>query len=213
MQIKAFEFNLFGEITYLIWDDASKEAAVVDPGMINREEEREISDFITYHKLNLKYILLTHAHIDHTFGIEYFKDNYSAELLASKADFPLAQQRAQQARMFHLPVDVAPLDFDGFIKDGDTLCLGAEDIKVIATPGHSPGGVCFYIPQAKMLLSGDTLFRRSIGRTDLPGGNYTTLIASVNKILKELPADTVIYPGHGPATKIGEERQLNPFVN
>lgn len=213
MQIKSFEFNLFGENTYLIWDDSSKQAAAIDPGMMNYEEDDEISKFIEQKGLVLKYILLTHAHIDHTFGIEFLKNRYHAGILGSKADYPLAQQRAQQAKMFHLRVETGSLDFDEFIRDGRKLFLGNEEIQVIATPGHSPGGVCFYIPEDKILISGDTLFRRSIGRTDLPGGDHATLIASVNKILNDLPADTIVYPGHGPATTIGEERKLNPFVN
>lgn len=213
MLIKSFEFNLFGENTYLIWDDSSKQAAAIDPGMMNYEEDDVICKFIEQNGLVLKYILLTHAHIDHTFGIEFLKKRFHVEILGSKADYPLAQQRAQQAKMFHLRVETGALDFDEFIKDGRKLFLGNEEIQVIATPGHSPGGVCFYIPEDKVLFSGDTLFRRSIGRSDLPGGNHTTLIASVNKILNDLPADTIVYPGHGSSTTIGEERKLNPFVN
>ena len=114
--------------------------------------------------------------------------------------------------MFHLPVDPEPLEPDRFISDGSKLKLGEEIIKVIATPGHSLGGVCYYIPESGFILTGDTLFQGSIGRTDLPGGNQRQLIKSIKNKLMKLPADTVVYPGHGPATTIGREAVSNPFL-
>lgn len=213
MEIKRFEFNFFGENTYVIWDASSHEAAIVDPGMVNAEETNLIEDFIATHSLSVRYILLTHAHVDHTFGIDILKEKYHAPVLAHKADLPLGQMRGQQAEMFHLPMKLGPVEIDRFISAGTTLNLGNERIEVIETPGHSPGGVCYYVPESSFILTGDTLFQGSIGRTDLPGGNHNTLLRSISTGLFNLPDNTVVYPGHGPATTIGKEKRTNPFFN
>lgn len=213
MEIKRFEFNFFGENTYVIWDATSHEAAIVDPGMVSPEETNLIEDFIATHRLSVIYILLTHAHVDHTFGIDILKEKYHAPVLAHKADLPLGQMRGQQAEMFHLPMKLGPVEIDRFISASTTLNLGNERIEVIETPGHSPGGVCYYVPESSFILTGDTLFQGSIGRTDLPGGNHNTLLRSISTGLFNLPDNTVVYPGHGPATTIGKEKRTNPFFN
>lgn len=212
MEIKRFEFNYFGENTYVIWDKASKEAAIVDPGMVNPDEVSKVENYVSVNSLDLKYILLTHIHIDHTFGIDALKSRYGIKVYAHKADEPLGQTRSEQAQRFHLPVELGPVNVDSYIADGDMLKLGDEYIKVIHTPGHSQGGVCYYVPDSRFILTGDTLFKRSIGRTDLPGGNQRQLILSIRTKLLELPPATVVYPGHGPSTTIGEEEQFNPFL-
>lgn len=212
MNIKRFEFNYFGENTYIIWDADSKEAAIVDPGMINPDEVDEVEDFLSAGGLKLRYILLTHIHLDHTFGIDALKEKYDVEVLANKGDVALGQSRNQQARMFHLPIELGPVDIDRFLKDGATLSLGKEMITVIHTPGHSMGGICFFVPESGFVLTGDTLFRGSIGRTDLPGGNHRQLILSIRSKLLTLPSDTKVYPGHGPSTTIAEEAGSNPFL-
>ena len=211
MKIHRFEFNFYGENTYLIWNEAASEAAVVDPGMLDERENALFDTFVRSNGLSLKYILLTHAHIDHTFGIDYLRDTYNVPVLGSKADAPLGQMRGQQAQMFNLPVRLGPVEMDSFVGDGTTLRLGNEKIEVIETPGHSPGGVCYYVPDSGFVLTGDTLFQGSIGRTDLPGGNHNTLLRSVRNKLFTLPDDTTVYPGHGPATTIGTEKRSNPF--
>lgn len=213
MEIKRFEFNFFGENTYVIWDASSQEAAIVDPGMVNPEETDLIEDLIATHRLSVRYILLTHAHVDHTFGIDILKDKYHAPVLAHKADLPLGQMRGQQAEMFNLPMKLGPVEIDRFISASTHLQLGNERIEVIETPGHSPGGVCYYVPESSFILTGDTLFQGSIGRTDLPGGNHNTLLRSISTGLFNLPDNTVVYPGHGPATTIGKEKRTNPFFN
>ena len=213
MEIKRFEFNFFGENTYVIWDASSQEAAIVDPGMVNPEETDLIEDLIATHRLSVRYILLTHAHVDHTFGIDILKDKYHAPVLAHKADLPLGQMRGQQAEMFHLPMKLGPVEIDRFISASTHLQLGNERIEVIETPGHPPGGVCYYVPESSFILTGDTLFQGSIGRTDLPGGNHNTLLRSISTGLFNLPDNTVVYPGHGPATTIGKEKRTNPFFN
>ena len=181
--------------------------------MVNPEETNLIEDFIATHRLSVRYILLTHAHVDHTFGIDILKEKYNAPVLAHKADLPLGQMRGQQAEMFHLPMKLGPVEIDRFISAGTHLQLGNERIEVIETPGHSPGGVCYYVPESSFILTGDTLFQGSIGRTDLPGGNHNTLLRSISTGLFNLPDNTVVYPGHGPATTIGKEKRTNPFFN
>ncbi len=214
MKIKRFEFNLFGENTYLIWDEVSKEAAVIDPGMADRAEVRAFMDIVEDQSLYLKFILLTHVHIDHTFGIDALKELLPLlPVLANKGDNGLALTRGQQAQMFHLPYKVKPLEIDRFVDDSTVLKLGKEEIRAIGTPGHSPGGVCYYIPSSEVLFSGDTLFAGSIGRTDLPGGNGRILISSIQKNLMCLPDNTMVFPGHGAPTTISRERHSNPYLS
>lgn len=212
MNIKRFEFNYFGENTYIIWDATSKEAAIIDPGMINPDEVDEVEAFLSAAALQLKYILLTHVHIDHTFGIDALKEKYDIKVLAHKGDAALGQTRNQQAKMFHLPIELGPVDIDSYLDDGSTLSLGNEQIKVLHTPGHSMGGVCYYVPESGFVVTGDTLFRGSIGRTDLPGGNQRQLILAIRSKLLTLPPDTKVFPGHGPSTTIADEAHSNPFL-
>lgn len=211
IKIATFTFNPFGENTYLIWDTTSKEAAVIDPGMSTTKEEKSLDSFITSEGLSVKATLLTHIHIDHTFGVEHMKERYGAPLLANREDEFLGQRRMEQARMFHLPMELSPITIDRFIDEGEVLPLGNEKIMALHSPGHSPGSLLYYIPSAGILITGDVLFQGSIGRTDLPGGNHAQLIASINKKIIELPPSTVVYPGHGPATTIGAELRSNPY--
>lgn len=212
MQLQRFEFNLFGENTYIIWNEGSHEAAIVDPGMADAEETDLVEEFISDHALDVKYILLTHAHLDHTFGIDHLHERYGAPVLGHKDEVQLGRMRDDQARRFHLPLKPGPMEIDRFVDRRSSLSLGHERIEVIETPGHSPGGVCYYVPESRMVLTGDTLFRGSIGRTDLPGGNLYLLVRSIRERLFLLPDDTKVYPGHGPATTIGEEKLHNPYV-
>lgn len=213
MEIKRFEFNLFGENTYVIWDATTLEAAVVDPGMADDLEADTLVSFCKDRKLKLKYILLTHGHVDHIFGVEAIESFApGVPLTGHKADAPQLAMRRQQATMFRLKAQLQPLAFDLTVADGDKLYLGKEEIDVIATPGHSPGGVCYYVPSSRFVLTGDTLFAGSVGRTDLPGGNGSILIHSILNKLANLPSETVVYPGHGPSTTIARELATNPFL-
>lgn len=209
--VKDFIFNPFDENTYVIWDSETREAAVIDPGMASEKENLRFDKFIADEKLSLKAILLTHIHIDHTFGVDHVKELYHIPVLANKADEFLGQRRLEQARMFHLPVELSPLDIDRFIDEGEVLRLGDEKIFALHAPGHSPGSLLFYIPSSGKLFSGDVLFNGSIGRTDLPGGNYGQLIASINKKIVELPPSTRVYPGHGAFTTVADEIRNNPY--
>lgn len=213
MKITPFEFNLFGELTYVMWDGHSGQAAIIDPGMSNPSEESVLSAFIAQHHLTVRYMLFTHLHIDHTFGSEFVKSTYGVGVTAHEADIPLGLARDNQARMFHLPVGtLPPLTVDHPVSHGDELMLGSEKIIVLHVPGHSLGSVAYYCPQSGFVVTGDALFQGSIGRTDLPGGNHSQLIRSITDRLLTLPESTVVYPGHGPATTIGREMRMNPYI-
>ena len=213
MKIQSFEFNLFGEQTYLIWNESSKEGVIVDPGMSNDVENTKITEFISNNEIKLKYILYTHLHIDHTFGHEYIKSTYSIPTIAHEADASLGESRQLQAQMFHLRTpELVPLIIDSPISDNEEIILGDEKLIAIHIPGHTQGSIAYYCPTSQFVVTGDALFYGSIGRTDLPGGNYPQLISSIQKRLLTLPRETNVYPGHGPSTTIDREITSNPFL-
>lgn len=212
MKIKQIQNNPFQENTYVMWDEATMEAAIVDCGALFPQEEERIDAFINDNNLKIKYILNTHLHLDHCFGNAWAAERYGVLPMAHRDDETLLARMGEQARMFGLPFEVRTEKLGGYLKDGDILKLGNNEIKVIHTPGHSRGGLCFYIPATGWLISGDSLFEGSIGRTDLEGGSYATLIKSITERLLILPDETVVYPGHGAYTTIGEEKKSNPFL-
>jgi len=189
---------------YLIGCKKTKQAAVIDPG----DEFDNIQAVINKNPWSLKYILLTHAHVDHITQIKSLKNANSAEVLLHSDDHFLLDSLSTQAAMFGLP-DPGNPTIDRFIKDGDDIQIGDLNIHVLHTPGHSPGGVTFHIDN--YLFVGDLIFAGSIGRTDLPGGNYDTLIRSVQTKIFTLPDSSIICPGHGPETTAGQEKAFNPF--
>lgn len=212
LKIKQFVFSPFGECTYLVIDEATLDAIVVDPGMADPDELKRFDDFITENHINIKEIVNTHLHIDHCFGANYVKDKYGVPVAAHINDATLGDNIAGQARMFGIRGEYANVMIDAPLAEGDTVTIGAEKLEVIHTPGHTQGGICLYSPTGKFLLSGDTLFKGTIGRTDHPGGNHEQLVESLNnKLLNALPDDTLVLPGHGPATTIGQEKKSNPF--
>lgn len=213
MKLQRFEFNMFGVNTYVIYDPDSLEAAIIDPGMVEAHERDAIDRFIADNNLRVKYLLNTHLHIDHVFGDEHVMDKYRVGISASTDDNILSTRIAEQARMFHLRVNVPNvLNIATPLNDGDRLMLGNEPIDVLAVPGHSPGSLAFYCPRSKFVITGDALFNMSIGRTDLPGGDYSQLITSITRQLLPLPVDTKVYPGHGPSTTIEHESKHNPYL-
>lgn len=212
MKISRFTFNLFAVNTYVMWDADTREAAIVDPGMTDKSEFDAVDSLIAHEKLVPKYLLNTHMHLDHIFGNLYIKEKYRLDIRACKADEFLGKSLSKQVRLFHISIPVSDHGIDIALKDRDILYLGQEPIEVIAVPGHSPGGVSFYCPESAFVISGDTLFHGSIGRTDLSGGDFTALIDSVRRRLLTLPPDTVVLPGHGPETTIGAEASSNPYI-
>lgn len=212
MQIAIFQFSMFVINTYLVFDEESKECLVVDPGMSNPEEEKAIENFISTKGLTLKHIVNTHLHIDHVVGIPFLREKYGAPVMAHRGDEFLGKRVADQAAMFGLRMKPEVIEISEYLEDGDKIQLGNGNLEVIAVPGHSKGSICLYDRKDGFLISGDALFQGSIGRTDLPGGNYKELIDNIHDKLLGLPDETVVYPGHGPATTIGEEKRSNPFL-
>ncbi len=212
MNIAKFEFSLFGINTYVVYDPEEKKAAIIDPGMINNEEEEALSRFIERNDLTVTHIINTHLHIDHAIGAAYAKMKYNVPLFAHKDDEFLGDRLRMQAEAFGINEKVKDISIDSYLVAGETIKIGNSELHVIHVPGHSPGSVALYDPQGGFVISGDALFEGSVGRSDLPGGNGAQLIKSIRENLLTLPDTTVVYPGHGPATTIGRERASNPFL-
>jgi len=212
IQIQKFTFNLFSENTFVLWDDESKECAIVDPGCSDSSEEKVLENFITENNLKTKYLINTHCHIDHILGCEFVKNKFNPIYLAPELDIPLIQNAKMQASYVGIDFSISLLP-DEYLSENKKLQLGKSELSFIFTPGHTPGEFCIYIPDIKSCITGDVLFFDSIGRTDLWGGNYDDLIKSINEKLLSLPDETIIYPGHGESSTIGREKKLNPFLN
>ncbi|HQF42608.1 MAG TPA: MBL fold metallo-hydrolase [Ignavibacteriaceae bacterium] len=212
IQIKIFTFNLFSENTIILWDDESLESAVIDPGCSNADEEKILADFIKSKNLKVKYLINTHCHIDHIFGCEFVKEKYNPEYLAPELDLPLIENASMQAGMLGIDFSIS-IRPDGFLSEDKKLRLGKFELEFLFTPGHTSGEFCIYIPSIKSCITGDVLFNESIGRTDLWGGDYDTLIQSIQEKLLTLPDETIIFPGHGQSSTIGKEKIYNPFLN
>jgi len=210
LRIHSFQFNPFQENTYLIINE-KKQCWIVDPGMYDASETKRFTQYINNEGLTPQAIINTHAHIDHILGIQAVKAQYNILFGLHEKDLPVLRNAAASAAMFGLPLPVVPVQ-DFFLKEGEPFKIGDETLDIRFTPGHSPGSVVFYYAPGNWAIGGDVLFYESIGRTDLPGGDFATLINSIQTQLFTLPETTTIYPGHGPATTIGHERQHNPFL-
>ena len=212
MKVSRFTFNMFGVNTYILWDDISKDAIIIDPGMVNDSEQKIIDEFIEKNNLKLSHLVNTHMHIDHAFGVQYMKNRYNLKFECNIDDQFLAQRLNEQAAMFGLPISIEELQIDVNLKNGDIIYVGDEELQILQVPGHSPGSIVLYAPQSSFIISGDVLFNSSIGRTDLPGGSYPQLISAINEKLMTLPEDVIVYPGHGNETSIGQEKSNNPYL-
>jgi len=190
---------------YVVGSEKTKRGVVIDPG----DEGEKILRVLRETGLTIEYILNTHAHLDHVLAVQAVKDGTGAAFCLHEADLPLLNMLPMQAAMFGLSVKGVP-KVDRFLKHGDTLTLDDLSFRVLHTPGHTPGGVSFFT--GKAVFVGDALFAGSIGRTDLWGGSYETLLESIRSKLFTLPDDVVVYPGHGPETTIGCQRRSNPFL-
>jgi hydroxyacylglutathione hydrolase len=189
-------------------DEQSREGLVVDPG----DDIDQVLAIIRRHQLNVKAILITHAHIDHIGGAQKLKQATGAPVYMNANDAELKKMLGIQASWLGVP-EPEQVDIDVSIKDGDRLIMGAAEFHVLHTPGHTQGSVSLWIPSEGKLVAGDTLFRDSIGRTDLPGGDGRQILRSIHDKLLPLPSETVVIPGHGDNTTIGRERQFNPFLH
>lgn len=211
LKIKSFIFSPIQENTYILHNDQG-EALIIDPGCYFPEEKDELDGFITQSALQPQMLLNTHCHLDHIFGNKHVAERYGLKLQIHEKEKTMLEYSPSAGLMYNLPFD----NYTGelvFFKEGDIIRLGADELRVIEAPGHSPGHVCFYCEAQGFLIGGDVLFRRSIGRTDLPGGNHEQLLWNIREKLFVLPDETLVYSGHGPTTTIGEEKRENPFLN
>jgi glyoxylase-like metal-dependent hydrolase (beta-lactamase superfamily II) len=208
--VKLFTFNPFQENTYLLSDE-TKECIIIDAGMDGSVEEDEITSYISENGLKPVLLVNTHAHVDHILGNNFIAKKYNLELVAHKDSVNFIERAASQAQMFGMEMSETK-SIDKFIDEGETLNFGNSSLQIFLTPGHADGSLCFYSEKDKFVITGDVLFNQSIGRTDLPTGNYDLLQKSIWEKLFTLPDETVAYPGHGPETTIGYEKLHNPFV-
>lgn len=211
MDIKKFEVNPVQENCYVVSDE-TKEAAVIDCGALFEEERKAVVNYIEENGLTLRHVLCTHGHFDHIFGVDTLFEEFGIRPRLHAADHRLYDGMKQQVQAFfgaNYDRNMPPLDDD--LSDGELITLGNTQLKVLHTPGHSPGSVVFYCESEKILFAGDTLFRMSVGRTDLEGGSWQQLLHSLQHVLAPLPADVKVFTGHGPATTIGDEVCMNPY--
>ena len=209
--IKSFEFNYFQENTFLLYDD-TREAVLIDCGCCRKEEEKELTDFILENKLTLKHLLCTHLHVDHVFGNGFIYKTYGLKPEANKQDVEKLPSPDEQAKLFGLRQHVENVPVEKYIVGGEIIKFGTSELQVLTVPGHSPGSVAFYNKKNGFAIAGDALFAGSIGRTDLWGGNQEVLVAAIHDKLLSLPDETVIYPGHGPETRVIDEKFNNPYL-
>ena len=212
MKIEKFIFNPFHENTYLVYDEATKDAVVIDCGCYTQKEKNTLLSFINQHQLTIKYVLNTHLHIDHIFGNKFLFSQFGIEPQAHKGDIELLERMQEQALAFGLSLKEKEQPIGNFIDEKNSLTIGESSIQFIHVPGHSLGSLCIYFPKEKWLFSGDVLFLRCIGRTDLPGGNYAQLIDGIHNKLLVLPKETRVFAGHGFETTISYEQENNPFL-
>jgi glyoxylase-like metal-dependent hydrolase (beta-lactamase superfamily II) len=211
LKIKRFTFNPFIENTYLIWDENTREASVIDPGCFNQNENNSLKSVIEKENLNLLYLVNTHCHIDHIFGNDFIKTTFDATLIAPKEDVFLLDLMMEQAKTFGVVLTPSPKP-DKYISEKEELRLGKIKGKFLFTPGHSPGEYCLYFEDEKICFTGDVLFRENIGRSDLWGGDHNTLLNSIKTEIFTLPDDVTIFPGHGESSTVGYEKLNNPFL-
>lgn len=206
LQVVSFTFNPFYENTYLVINE-QKQAIIVDPGMYNGTELMEFHTYIEQHNITPVFIYNTHAHIDHILSVDVIKQHYNIPFGLHTKEIPVLENANLAAQLYNLKLSAVP-KVDHFINEGDLLFLGNSALRVLFTPGHSPGSISFYAPDEAFVISGDVLFQNGIGRTDLPGGNQEQLFESINSQLFTLPDNTEVYPGHGPVTMIQIEKNF-----
>lgn len=211
MKIARLTFNPIQENTYVVWDD-TLQAAIIDAGNAGERENEVLEKFIADHGLKPVLALNTHGHFDHILGVNFVRERYGAKFAMSSKDDFLLKNAAVSAELFGVRADDMPETIDIDLEGMEEIEFGSTTLKIIPVPGHTPGHMAFYEPQAKVLFTGDTLFRESIGRTDLPGGDYSWIMRSIIDNLLPLGDDVKIYPGHGEASDVGHESMYNPFV-
>jgi len=211
LSVKSFEFSPIQENTYILYNEFN-ECIMIDPGCYSDTEKDRLAAFINKMELTPKMLLNTHCHLDHVFGNKFVAEKYDLKLQIHEGEKVVLDDAPVRGLMYGVPFDNYTGDLV-FLQPGQVLKLGEDELEIRLTPGHSPASLSFYCKKDGFVISGDALFKRSIGRTDLPGGDYETLINSIREQLFVLPDQTKVYSGHGPETTIGEEKKLNPFFN
>lgn len=212
MNIKVFIFNPFQENTYLLSAEDG-ECVIIDPGCLFNDEKEELTDYIEANGLRVSKILVTHLHLDHAFGIKFLQERFNLSVEAGEKDLPIYERIKRQAEAFGMNPDMVEEGrVDTFLKEGDVVKIGNDSLTVFEVPGHSPGSLMFYSKKSKCVFVGDVLFRGSVGRTDLGGGNSDQLYESLTKKVMVLPDDTKVYSGHGLTTTIAIEKETNPYI-
>ena len=210
LTVQPFTFNPVQENTYVVYNEKG-DCCIIDPGCYFASEEQQLTGFIEQNRLKPVLLLNTHCHLDHIFGNRFIHKKYNLLLHLHPQEKAVLEYGPTAGQLWQLPFD----NYDAeliFIDDGQTVRIGEEELQILFTPGHSPGSISFYSPAHKFVISGDVLFEGSIGRTDLPGGDFTILEESIKMRLYTLPPDVIVYPGHGDSTTIGDEMKGNPFV-
>lgn len=210
ISIQGFTFNPFEENTYVLYDE-TKECVIIDPGCYNTHEREELADFIKSEELKPVKLLNTHCHIDHVLGNSFVAKKYNLQLEIHKEDLRVLHSLPQISHLYGLNAEES-LEPTVFLNEGDIIKFGNSSLEILFTPGHSPGSICFVSHPDKFIIGGDVLFYNSIGRTDLPGGDHETLLASIRKKLFVLDEGFTVFPGHGGETTIGFEKKNNPFL-
>jgi hydroxyacylglutathione hydrolase len=211
ISIQSFVFNPFSENTYVVFDK-TREAVIIDPGCYEPEEFAELDHVIQKNELQVKFLLNTHCHIDHVLGNNHVKEKYKVPFIIHAEEEKVLKAVKAYAPNYGFAKYQEALP-DQFIKEGNTFSFGNTQWQILFLPGHSPGHIGFYDKVEKVIFSGDVLFDGSIGRTDLPGGNFQTLISSIHQKLFVLPDEVTVYSGHGSTTTIGKEKVSNPFCS
>lgn len=210
LQIKTFTFNPFSENTYVLFDE-TKEATIFDPGCFEKKEKETLANFIQAEGLKVTQLVNTHCHIDHVLGNAFVKNTYKVPFLIHRNEVPVLKSVKVYAPNYGF-AGYQEAEPDALIDEKQKLTIGNQTLDILFVPGHAPGHLVFYHQPTGICIAGDTLFQGSIGRTDLPGGDHQTLLNSIKREMFNLPEETTVYPGHGPATSIGEEKENNPFV-
>ena len=210
LNVQSFTFNPVQENTYVLYNE-ERLCCIIDPGCYFASEEMALKTFVESNGLKPIFLLNTHCHLDHIFGNRFVAQTYGLPLHLHRLEKQVLDYGPVSGQRWQLPFE----NYEGelkFLEEGDTIFLGKDELHVLFTPGHSPGHICFYDKEARFLIGGDVLFEGSVGRTDLPGGDFATLEQSIKTRLYTLPEDVIVYPGHGASTTIGDEIKTNPFV-
>jgi hydroxyacylglutathione hydrolase len=211
MKIKKITFNNFMENTFIVYDQ-TKECIIIDPGCYSIEEKEELLSFININQLQPTLLINTHCHIDHIFGNNFVNKKWNTRLVINKLELEILKSAHVVAQSYGFNNYEPSPQPSKYIIEGDIITFGKSELKVLFTPGHAPGHISLYSKKDEFIISGDVLFMNSIGRTDLPGGDYETIIKTIKNKLLTLPKQTKVYCGHGPETTIDNEKNNNPFL-